>query len=90
MFHLVNMADPKITNPNTPRLPLTFQSLQRLIHLLHSCRASTWRMYKEEIDIALLSVNLMNTVQALLVRLLRTATSTHDLRGEEDLIAWYS
>ena len=90
LFHLLNMADPKITHPNTPRLPLTLQSLQRLIHLFHSRRASTWRMYEEEIDITLLSVNLMNTIQALLVRLLRTATSAQDFRGKEDFVAWYS
>ena len=84
------MPNPEITDSNTSRLSLTLKSLQSLIHLFDSGRPSTWRMDEKEIDTTILAVDLMYTIQALLVCLVRTATGAQDFCGQEDFISWYA
>ena len=89
-LHPLNVSDPKITDSNAPRLSLILKSLQGLIHLFDSGRPSTWRMDEKEVDITILAVDLVYTIQALLVCLVRTATGAQDLGRQEDFIPWYA
>ena len=47
-------------------------------------------MDEKEVDITILAVDLMYTIQALLVRLVRTATGAQDFGGQEDFTSWYA
>jgi len=84
--HFLNMRHPKIANPNTLRLPLVHQFLQRLPHLLYRLRTSTRRVYQEQIHIPTLPspFNFLNTLGALLVRRPRRTSRRHYLSGKKD------
>jgi hypothetical protein len=86
-LHLLNMSDPIITHPNALSFADLVQLLQRLPHFFPLLLAPVRTVYQKAIDIPLLPVNLVHTVDALLQRLRKAAAGRKDLGRDEDVVA---
>ena len=87
LAHLLYMPDAIIANPNTLRLPLIHQLLQRLPHLLPRRRPPTRTVNQKQIHIPLLAVDLGHALPTLPVRGVGAAARGEDLGRDEDVFA---
>ena len=84
-LHLLDMLHPEVTNTNTLRLTLFQQPLQCLPQLLPTRRPRPGTVNQEQIHISILTPNLLNTPQHLLIRSIRRTSGAQDFSGREDL-----
>jgi hypothetical protein len=82
-LQLLDMSNAPITDPNTLRPSILKQFLQRQVTLLPTLGAHASSMNQEEVDISILAVNLLDTIQHLLVILIDAAGGGKDFGRDE-------